>query len=64
MLSSHTVEKRSNNNTVIDALKLAYTQSDSNVFAYMLQLIYNIHIYIAKAQLSFCAYTDRCDAVN
>ncbi len=25
---------------------------------------YNIHTYIAKTQLSFCAYTDRRDAVN
>ena len=64
MLSSHTVEKRSNNNAVIDVLKLAYTQSDSNIFAYMLQLIYNIYTYTAKAWFSFCAYTDRCDAVN
>ncbi len=64
MLSSHTVKKRDNNNMIIDALKLAYTQKNSNVFAYMLQLIYNIHIYTAKARLSFCAHTDRCDAVN
>ena len=49
MLSSHTVEKRSNNNAIVDALKLAHTQNDSNVFAYMLQLIYNIYTYIAKA---------------
>ncbi len=49
MLSSHTVEKRSNNNAIVDALKLAYTQNDSNVFAYMLQLIYDIYTYIAKA---------------
>ena len=26
--------------------------------------LYNIHTYTAKAQLSFCAHTDRCDAVN
>ena len=64
MLSSHTVEKRDNNNAIIDALKLAHTQKNSNIFAYMLQLIYDIHIYIAKAQLSFCTYTDRRDAVN
>ena len=32
--------------------------------AYMLQLIYNIYTYIAKARLSFCAHTDRRDAVN
>jgi len=49
---------------IIDTLKLAYTQNDSNIFAYMLQLIYNIYTYIAKARLSFCAHTDRCDAVN
>ena len=30
----------------------------------MLQFIYNIYIYTAKARLSFCAHTDRCDAVN
>ncbi len=64
MLSSHTVEKRSNNNAVINALNLAHTQNDSNVFAYKLQLIYNIYTYIAKARLSFCAHTDRHDAVN
>jgi len=45
-------------------LKLAHTQNDSNVFAYMLQLIYDIYTYIAKTRLSFCAYTDRRDAVN
>ena len=48
MLSSYTVEKRNNNNTVIDALKLAYTQKNSNVLAYMLQLIYDIYIHTAK----------------
>ncbi len=64
MLSSHTVEERSNNNVIVDALKLAHTQNDSNVFAYMLQLIYNIYTYTAKARLSFCAHTDRRDAVN
>ncbi len=32
--------------------------------AYMLQLIYNIYIYIAKTRFSFCAHTNRCDAVN
>jgi len=64
VLSSHTVEKRSNNNAIIDVLKFAYTQNDSNIFAYMLQLIYNIYIYIAKARLSFCTHTDRRDAVN
>ncbi len=63
-LSSHTVEKQDNNNAVVDALKLAHTQKNSNVFAYMLQLIYNIHIHTAKTWLSFCAYTDRCNAVN
>ncbi len=30
----------------------------------MLQLIYNIYTYIAKAWFSFCAHTDRHDAVN
>ncbi len=64
MLSLHTVEKRNNNNAVVDVLKLAYTQKNSNVFAYMLQLIYNIHIHIAKTRLSFCAHKDRHDAVN
>ncbi len=64
MLSLHTVEKRNNNNTIIDVLKLAYTQKNSNVFAYMLQLIYDIYTYIVKTRLSFCAYTDRRDAVN
>ncbi len=64
MLSLHTVEKRSNDNAIISALKLAHTQNDSNVFAYMLQLIYDIYTYTAKAQLSFCTHTDRCDAVN
>ncbi len=64
MLSSHTVEKQSNDNVIIDALKLVYTQNDSNVFAYMLQLIYDIYTYIAKTRLSFCTYTDRCDTVN
>ncbi len=32
--------------------------------AYMLQLIYDIYTYTAKARLSFCAHTDRRDAVN
>ncbi len=64
MLSSHTVKKRDNNNAIIDALKLAYTQKNSNVFAYMLRLMYDIYTYIAKARLSFCAHTDRRDAVN
>ncbi len=64
MLSSHTVKKRDNNNAVINILKLAYTQKNSNVFAYMLRLTYNIHTYIAKARLSFCAHTNRRDAVN
>ncbi len=63
-MSLHTVEKWDNNNVIIDALKLTYTQKNSNVFAYMLQLIYNIYIYTAKTQLSFCIYTDKCDAVN
>jgi len=49
---------------IINALKLIHTQNDSNVFAYMLQLIYNIYIYITKTRLSFCTYTDRRDAVN
>ncbi len=30
----------------------------------MLQLIYDIHTVIAKAWLSFCAYTHLCNAVN
>ncbi len=30
----------------------------------LLQLIYDIYIYIVKARLSFCAHTDRRDAVN
>jgi len=64
MLSSYTVKKRSNDNVIISALKLAHIQNDSNVFAYMLQLIYNIYTYTAKTRFSFCAYTDRCDAVN
>ncbi len=64
MLSSYTVEKWDNNNAVINMLKLVYTQKNNNVFAYMLQLTYNIYIHIAKTRLSFCAYTDRCDAVN
>ncbi len=64
MLSSYTVEKWDNSNAVVNTLKLAYTQKNSNVFAYMLQLIYNIYTYIAKTRLSFCAHTDRCDAVN
>jgi len=41
-----------------------YTQNDSNIFAYTLQLIYITHTYIAKARLSFCAYTRLHDAVN
>ncbi len=49
---------------IIDTLKLAYTQKNSNVFAYMLQFIYDIYIHIAKARLSFYAHTDRCNAVN
>ena len=49
---------------IIDVLKLAYTQKNSNVFAYMLQLIYVTHTYIAKAWLSSCASTHLCDAVN
>ncbi len=61
MLSSYTVEKRSNNNVIMNALKLTHTQ---NVFAYMLQLIYDIYTYTAKTRLSFYAYTDRRDAVN
>ena len=64
MLSSHTVEKRDNNNAINNALKLAYTQNDSNVFAHMLQLIYITHTYTAKAWLSFCASTDLRDAAN
>ncbi len=64
MLSSYTVEKWDNSNAVVNTLKLAYTQKNSNVFAYMLQLIYNIYTYIAKTRLSFCAHTDRCDIVN
>ncbi len=64
MLSSHTVEKWGNNNAIINALKLAHTQNDSNVSAYMLQFIYNIYTYIAKAWLSFCASTDLRDAAN
>ncbi len=46
------------------ALKLTHTQKNSNVFAYMLRLIYDIYTYITKARLSFCAHTDRRDAVN
>ncbi len=42
----------------------SYTQNDSNVFAHALQLIYDNHTVIAKAQLSFCAHTHLCDAVN
>jgi len=49
---------------IISMLKLAYTQNDSNIFAYMLQLIYNIYIHTAKTRLSFCAHTNRRDAVN
>ncbi len=64
MLSSHTVEKRDNNNAIINVLKLVHTQKNSNVFVYMLQLTYNIYTYTAKAWLSFCAHTNRCDAVN
>ncbi len=64
MLSSHTVEKRDNNNAINNALKLAHTQNDSNVFAHMLQLIYITHTYTAKAWLSFCASTDLRDAAN
>ncbi len=52
------------NSLIINVLKLAYTQKNSNVFAYMLQLIYNIYTYITKARLSFCAHTNRRDAVN
>ncbi len=63
-MSSYTVEKRSNDNVIISVLKLAYTQNDSNIFAYMLQLIYNIYTYIINTRLSFCAHTDRHDAVN
>ncbi len=36
MLSLHTVEERDNNNAIVDALKLTYTQKNSNIFAYML----------------------------
>ncbi len=64
MLSLHTVKKQDNNNVIINMLKFAYTQKNSNIFAYMLQLIYNIYTYTVKIQLSFCTYTDRCDAVN
>ncbi len=64
MLSLHTVKKRDNNNVIINMLKLVHTQKNSNIFAYMLQLIYNVYTYIAKARLSFCTYTDRRDAVN
>ncbi len=64
MLSLHTVEKRSNDNVIIIVLKLVYTQNNSNVFAYTLQFIYNIYTYTVKTRLSFCAYTDRRDAVN
>ena len=42
----------------------SYTQNNSNVFAHVLQLIYDIHTVIAKARLSFCAHTHLCDAVN
>ncbi len=45
-------------------MKFVYTQKNSNVFAYMLWLIYDIYIYIMKTWFNFCAYTDRCDAVN
>ncbi len=41
-----------------------HTQNDSNVFAYMLQFIYDTYTYTAKAWLSFCAHTDRRNAVN
>jgi len=64
VLSSYTVKKWSNNNVIINVLKLAHTQNESNVFAYMLQLIYNIYIYITKARFSFCAHTNKHDAVN
>ncbi len=64
MLSLHTVEKWDNNNAVVDALKLAYTQKNSNIFAYMLQLIYNIHIHITKTWFSFCTSTHLHNAVN
>jgi len=42
----------------------SYTQNDSNVFAYTLQLIYDIYTVIMKIRLSFCAHTHLCDAVN
>ena len=42
----------------------SYTQNDSNIFAHSLQLIYNIHIIIAKTRLSFCTSTRLRDAVN
>ena len=42
----------------------SYTQNNSNVFAYTLQLIYIIYTYIAKTWLSFCAFTCSYDAVN
>ncbi len=35
----------------------SYTQKDSNVFAYMLQLIYITYIYIAKTWFNLCIYT-------
>ena len=41
-----------------------YTQNNSNVFAHMLQLIYDIYTATAKTQLSFCTYTHLCNAVN
>ncbi len=41
-----------------------YTQNNSNVFAHMLQLIYNIHTVIAKTRLSFCTSTCLCNVVN
>ncbi len=43
MLSSHTVEKRSNNNAIVNALKLAHTQNDSSIHA--AAHIRHIHIY-------------------
>ncbi len=49
---------------IVDVLKLAHTQKNSNVFAYMLQFTYDIHTYTAKTRLSFDAYTNRCNAVN
>ncbi len=51
-------------NFLIDLHMLQYTQNDSNVFAYALQLIYITHTYTAKTWFSFCASTRLCDAVN